>query len=261
MRTINRPGRNFILVSVVIINAISLINLTYQAVNAEPQSRYQDQEVIELHTPPVNEDRDILANEIAKEELGIGVTPNPEPIPGPSPSPYKIGDDCPFCVGGWIAADGSVRVACWKCEGDGIINEGDPILSTQNNTEPTYYVPDNKAAFQALVDRVEKLEREVQLINSRLSFLDPGDDEEETVDAPPTKVSPPRKYRINVDGVYYLYKNDAQGERFEEPLSKAFFRYRSEDMPLEEATKVRICYPDPSQPDGKLCREYDIEDY
>ena len=54
-------------------------------------------------------------------------TPNPVPTP-PAPSPLKPGDDCPACEGGYIPSDGSAKVKCWKCNGDGRVDSGDPIL-------------------------------------------------------------------------------------------------------------------------------------
>lgn len=62
-------------------------------------------------------------------------TPVPSPIPSPSPSPYKIGDKCPNCDKGWLSTDSVVRKKCWKCKGDGIINDGDPILTGATEEE------------------------------------------------------------------------------------------------------------------------------
>lgn len=64
-------------------------------------------------------------------------TPNPVPTPVPTPNPtpvLKPGDDCPGCTGGWIDSDGSAKVKCWKCNGDGRVDIGDPILT--GTTEP-----------------------------------------------------------------------------------------------------------------------------
>lgn len=55
--------------------------------------------------------------------------PNPTPVPTPTPAPYKVGDKCPNCDKGWLTTDSVVKEKCWKCKGDGIINDGDPILS------------------------------------------------------------------------------------------------------------------------------------
>lgn len=72
-------------------------------------------------------------------------TPNPVPIPSPT---IKPGDDCPGCTGGWIDSDGSAKVKCWKCNGDGIANIGDPILTNQSledwqNSQPSTPEKDN----------------------------------------------------------------------------------------------------------------------
>ena len=68
-------------------------------------------------------------------------TPNPVPTPVPTPNPtpvLKPGDDCPGCTGGWIDSDGSAKVKCWKCNGDGRVDIGDPILTgaTENPIGP-----------------------------------------------------------------------------------------------------------------------------
>ena len=58
-------------------------------------------------------------------------TPNPVPIPSPTPT-IKPGDDCPNCEKGWLSTDSVAKERCWKCKGDGIANEGDPILTNQS---------------------------------------------------------------------------------------------------------------------------------
>lgn len=69
-------------------------------------------------------------------------TPNPVPVPTPptpTPTPVpnlKPGDDCPKCNGGYIPSDGSAKVKCWQCEGDGIVDEGDPILTIPKSLSP-----------------------------------------------------------------------------------------------------------------------------
>lgn len=65
----------------------------------------------------------------APNPLPIPTPPNPTPVPTPTPSPYKVGDKCPNCDKGWLTTDSVVKEKCWKCKGDGIINDGDPILS------------------------------------------------------------------------------------------------------------------------------------
>lgn len=56
--------------------------------------------------------------------------PTPNPVPTPSPTPLKPGDKCPGCKDGWIDSDGSAKVKCWKCNGDGRVDLGDPILTS-----------------------------------------------------------------------------------------------------------------------------------
>lgn len=59
--------------------------------------------------------------------------PVPTPIPLPNPTPIlKPGDDCPNCEKGWLSTDSVVKERCWKCKGDGIVDEGDPILTNQS---------------------------------------------------------------------------------------------------------------------------------
>lgn len=56
--------------------------------------------------------------------------PVPTPIPPPNPTPIlKPGDDCPNCEKGWLSTDSVAKEKCWKCNGDGICNIGDPILT------------------------------------------------------------------------------------------------------------------------------------
>ena len=66
----------------------------------------------------------------------VPVPPNPIPQPTPVPNVLKPGDDCPKCNGGYIPSDGSAKVKCWQCEGDGIVNEGDPILTNLADVPP-----------------------------------------------------------------------------------------------------------------------------
>jgi hypothetical protein len=66
----------------------------------------------------------------------VPVPPNPIPQPTPIPNILKPGDDCPKCNGGYIPSDGSAKVKCWQCEGDGIVNEGDPILTIPKSLSP-----------------------------------------------------------------------------------------------------------------------------
>lgn len=72
-------------------------------------------------------------------------SPNPVPVPTPpTPTPVpnlKPGDDCPKCVGGYIPSDGSAKVKCWQCGEDGIVNEGDPILTLPPSLAPTVRLP------------------------------------------------------------------------------------------------------------------------
>lgn len=68
----------------------------------------------------------IIAWEIAKTVNDPLV---PTPIPLPTPVNIKVGDDCPSpCENGWTFGDGASKQKCWKCKGDGIVHEGDPIL-------------------------------------------------------------------------------------------------------------------------------------
>lgn len=81
---------------------------------------------VELKTPPSNADEDetILAISIA-DTLGV---PDNAPTPGPSPN-VKVGDQCPVCEGRGKSGDGIQP--CGPCKGDGRVDAGDPILSTE----------------------------------------------------------------------------------------------------------------------------------
>ena len=50
------------------------------------------------------------------------------PIPDLVPN-VKIGDTCPHCKGtGREPGDGTIDISCGQCNGDGVVDEGDPII-------------------------------------------------------------------------------------------------------------------------------------
>jgi hypothetical protein len=104
-------------------------------------------EPIQVRIPAQTDYKPILAWEIAKN-VDVPVprpnpkpTPNPTPRPEPSPTPIpdgglKPGDDCPApCEGGWEVHGDGHKTVCWKCNGDGRVDEGDPILSGSSSSE------------------------------------------------------------------------------------------------------------------------------
>lgn len=82
---------------------------------------------VEIKTPPSNADDDqaILAISIA-DTLGNTA---PDIIPTPSPNTVKVGDVCPVCEGRGKSGDGIQP--CGPCRGDGRVDAGDPVLSTE----------------------------------------------------------------------------------------------------------------------------------
>jgi hypothetical protein len=94
-------------------------------------------------TIPANTDyKTIMYWEIAKicdvPLPGPKPKPNPDPKPEPKPDGVSIGDDCPApCEGGWTFGDGTHKQVCWKCNGDGRVDEGDPILTGESTQTPT----------------------------------------------------------------------------------------------------------------------------
>lgn len=97
-------------------------------------------------------------------------TPTPNPVPIPSPTPVlKPGDDCPACTGGWIDSDGSAKVKCWKCNGDGIANSGDPILTgatePNNGLQGILSQPEGNRINQDLKQTPSKTEKESKATN------------------------------------------------------------------------------------------------
>jgi hypothetical protein len=96
-------------------------------------------------TIPANTDyKSIMSWEIGKLH-GNSPTPIPTPNPTPIPSPdgkIKVGDDCPApCEDGYTFGDGANPQVCWKCNGDGRADEGDPILDPVNQTTAPTLAP------------------------------------------------------------------------------------------------------------------------
>jgi hypothetical protein len=85
---------------------------------------------VEVKAPPSNADDDeaILAISIS-DVLGNTVNPSPDITPTPGPSPIKVGDKCPVCEGRGKSGDGIQP--CGPCNGDGRVDTGDPVLSTE----------------------------------------------------------------------------------------------------------------------------------
>ena len=112
-------------------------------------------------------------------------TPNPVPTPVPTPNPtpvLKPGDDCPGCTGGWIDSDGSAKVKCWKCNGDGRVDIGDPILT--GTTEP-----DN--GLQGILSQPERdrINEDLKQTPSKKTEADKGTGSKETNKADDSKSS------------------------------------------------------------------------
>jgi len=75
------------------------------------------------HPPELNNDT-ILAYSIGKMIASRGKSPIK-----PNSDKPKVGDVCPQCDGtGREPGDGSIDISCGQCNGDGRVDEGDPIL-------------------------------------------------------------------------------------------------------------------------------------
>lgn len=105
----------------------------------------------------------------------------PTPTPGPSPSPsVKVGDKCTVCYGTGKSGD---RInPCDPCKGDGIVNEGDPILLPSQVTLPTFG------------DLIKTLEPVIKDLEAKLQPLPPKEEvkiPEEKVDQSKLIPAPP----------------------------------------------------------------------
>ncbi len=82
--------------------------------------------------PSMEDMNTILAYSIGKMQAVRGK----DPTPNPTPNKPKVGDTCPHCKGtGREPGDGSINISCGQCNGDGRVDEGDPILVDNDKPE------------------------------------------------------------------------------------------------------------------------------
>lgn len=126
--------------------AVAIITIIFLSGCSVPDNK---PEVVTVKVPP---------NEAYEPALALGIhnaqsgnVPDPAP---PRPDIPSVGDECPACDGkGYIFADGTVREECWKCQGDGKVDEDDLGNFSSANQQPeerSIIVPDKLTNQQVL---------------------------------------------------------------------------------------------------------------
>jgi hypothetical protein len=84
---------------------------------------------IHVTIPAQTDYSSVIAWEIGKH-VDHSITPDILPNPGPTPDGVKVGDTCPTCEGRGKSGDGIQP--CYACKGDGRVDNGDPILTSED---------------------------------------------------------------------------------------------------------------------------------
>ena len=142
----------------------------------------------------------IPAYHIGKLIVFREMTPTPDPAPD-----IKIGDTCPHCKGtGREPGDGTVNIPCGQCKGDGVVDEGDPILV---DTEDSFDISNNAIANnlneKSLLVAEEYAERAINYLDKTIKTA-----QTKIIESSPTNlIIKLPNITVDIEGMIYTYDN------------------------------------------------------